>query len=123
MSKILFIEDDADLQKIYGEAFKRKGHEVIAVTDGNQGLFLAKKLKPNLILLDIMLPQGTNGFDVLEQLKKDEKLKKIPVIVLTNLETEKEIAMSIGVSDYLIKAHVTPNQVVERVGKTLRRLL
>ena len=119
MKKILLVEDDLDIQNIYGDLLRNKGYQVTGATNGNQGLHIIKTEKPDLVLLDIMLPGGINGFDILEQLKKDEDLKNIPVIILTNLETEKKVANKIGVTDYLIKANVGLNQLVERVNQYL----
>lgn len=121
MSKILLIEDDLDIQKIYSETLRLKGFDVIAVTTGTQGLKMARTMKPNLIILDIILPKGISGFDVLNELKRNEGLKNIPVIVLTNLETEKQVAKTLGISEYLIKTQVTPSLVVEKVIKHLKK--
>ena len=66
-----------------------------------------------------MLPGGMHGFDLLERLKADEKLKKIPVIVLTNLESEEKVAKDIGAIDYIVKVHVDPKDVMEKIKKVL----
>ena len=84
MKKILFIEDEAALQEAMGEALKQNNYKVIKALDGEIGIRLAKSEKPDLILLDLMLP-NKNGFEVLKELKSTEKAKDIPVIVLTNL--------------------------------------
>lgn len=119
MKKVLIIEDDYDIQKIYSELLKKKRIEVISAKDSKQGLALAKTQNPNLILLDIMLPGGLNGFDVLEKIKLIDGLTNVPVVVLTNLDSEKQIALSMGVSDYLVKANTKPSQVVEKVMEYL----
>lgn len=113
--KILLIEDDLDIQRIYSTKLGSQGYEVLLTVDALEGFDLAKKNKPNLIFLDIMLPGKLNGFELLEALKKDEALKSIPVIVLTNLDTEKQQAMQVGAQDYLIKANTDLNQIVEKV--------
>lgn len=118
MKKILFIEDDTEMQKIYKEAFATEEFETIPAYTADTGLDLARTQKPNLIILDIMLPGGKNGFDVLEALKKDEELKKIPVLVLTNLDSEKQVALKIGAHEYLVKANTSIAEVVTKV-KTL----
>jgi len=85
VQKILFVEDEPNLQKAIGEVLKQEGFEILAALDGEQGLNLAKKEKPDLILLDLILPKK-DGFEVLKELKESEEMKDIPVIVLTNLE-------------------------------------
>ena len=120
MAKILLIEDDSQLVKLYQDVFVDAGFKVLTATTGKKGLEYARSENPDLILLDIMLPNGMNGFDVLEQLEKDGKLKRIPVFVLTNLDSEEKVAKEIGAADYIIKAHVDPSEVVERVKKVLK---
>lgn len=115
MKKILIIEDDLHVRSIYQESFARLGIEILLAITSQQGLALAKEQHPDLILLDIMLPFGQNGFDVLEQLKRDPGLKHIPVIVLTNLDSERKSAMDIGAVDYLVKANTSIDDVVSRV--------
>ena len=117
--KVLIIEDDLDMQKIYGDLLRINNHEVISATDGARGFSFAQTKAPDIILLDLMLPGKLNGFDVLEKIKKDESLKNLPVIVLTNLDSEQNVAKSIGATNYLIKANVSPRQVVEKVEEHL----
>lgn len=85
-----------------------------AVT-GREGLTMVKTENPDLILLDVMLPGGMNGFDVLEDLKRTEATKNIPVIILTNLDSETNVAKSIGAKDYLVKANTTKDDLVKIV--------
>lgn len=120
MAKILLIEDDDLLQKLYKGKLSDEDFEVSVVSNGEAGLALAKSQKFNLILLDVMLPGGINGFDVLETLKKDKVLSQIPVIVLTNLESEEKVARKIGAVDYFAKTKVTPDQVVTRIREVLK---
>lgn len=117
--KILIIEDDSQLQKIYQNKLSGEGFEVYATSTGQDGLMLARTHKMDLIILDIMLPGGWNGFDFLEQLKRDEKLKNIPVFVLTNLDQEGKTAKSIGISDYIVKADTTIENVIQKIKKVL----
>ncbi|KKR27728.1 MAG: Two component transcriptional regulator, winged helix family [Candidatus Woesebacteria bacterium GW2011_GWA1_39_8] len=119
MKKVLVVDDDPDLQKIYSEKLTASGYETLLAPDATQALYLAKNNKPDLILLDIMLPPGANGFDVYEELQKDDDLKNIPVIVFTNLDTEKDMAEQMGIKDYIIKAELTPAQIVERVKEKI----
>lgn len=115
MKKILVVEDEAELQQIYLERLSQDGYKVLQAFDGKQGLALAKSEKPNLILLDIMLPGGMNGFDVLEQIKIDRDLFNIPVLMLTNLDTERQTALSIGAVDYIVKAESSIDSVMQKV--------
>ena len=116
--KILLVEDEAALRKTLGEVLKQEGYKMILAADGETGLMLAKTKKPDLILLDLVLPK-LHGFDVLTQLKSDPSTKQIPVIVLTNLEKIEDIekAIEMGATTYLIKARYSLEEVVEKVRK------
>jgi two-component system alkaline phosphatase synthesis response regulator PhoP len=118
--KILIIEDDRNLQIVYKQKFTSEGYEVMTATTGNQALTIARENKPDLILLDIMLPEGMNGFDVMEFLKRDQGLKDIPVIMFTNLDSERETAIQMGAVDYVVKANTS---IDELVGKVKTHLL
>ncbi len=118
MKTILVVEDNVELQGLYTQALTKVGYEVNCVaTVAQAGTVLQQEKKPDLVLLDIMLPGGKNGFDLLERLKNDEETKAIPVIVLTNLDSEEKVARQIGASDYIVKAEASMDQVVERVQK------
>jgi len=121
MKKILFIEDESALQKTFGEILKQEGYEMISALDGETGLRLAKSEKPDLILLDLILPK-IHGFDVLKKLKGDKETKDIPVIVLTNLEKIEDVdkALELGATTYLIKAQYSLEEVVEKIKKVLQ---
>ncbi len=99
MKRILIVEDDAEFQEIYKNKLAEEGFEVSNAYVGKQALEMLKGQKPDVILLDIILPGGMNGFDVLEQIKRNENLKSIPVIVLTNLDGEAKTAMEVGAVD------------------------
>ena len=114
---ILLIEDDQILQELYLESLSQEGFVVLQALNGKRGLQLAKIEKPDLILLDIMLPAGMNGFDVLKDLKSNQETKKIPVVMLTNLESEEKTARDMGAEDYLIKANLSIEQIVDKVKK------
>lgn len=118
MKKILLVEDEAALRKTLGTFLKQEGYKMILAADGEIGLRLAKSKKPDLILLDLVLPK-VHGFDVLAQLKSDPGTKQIPVIVLTNLEKIEDIekAIEMGATTYLIKARYSLEEVVEKVRK------
>ena len=115
---ILFIEDESVLQKTLGKVLRHEGYEVIPALDGETGFNLAKDQKPDLILLDLILPK-VHGFEVLRRLKKDPEVKKIPVIILTNLESMDDInkALELGATTYLVKTSYSLDEVVEKVKK------
>ena len=117
---ILFIEDESALQKTFGEILKQEGYEMISALDGEVGLRLAKDKKPDLILLDLILPR-IHGFEVLKKLKEDKETKEIPIIVLTNLEGIGDVdkAIELGATTYLVKAQYTLEEVVEKIKKAL----
>ena len=118
--KILIVDEDTSLLKAYRAMFEPKGISVVGATTGQEGLTFVSGEKPDVILLDIMLPGGMNGFDVLEQLKKNPATKQIPVIVLTNLDTEEKVAKTIGATDYLVKANTTKDEIVKLVMNSLQ---
>jgi len=121
MKKILFIEDAMALQKTFGDILRKESYEIISALDGEEGLKLAKTEKPDLILLDLILPK-VNGFEVLRRLKEDPETKKIPIIVLTNLEDIEDInkALELGVTTYLVKASYSPEEVLEKIKENLK---
>ena len=114
--KILFVEDEPSLQKAISELLTQEGFEIFSAIDGEEGLEMAKKEKPNLILLDLILPKK-DGFEVLKELKADSELKDIPVIVLTNLEGmgNVEKALELGATTYLVKANYELEDVVTKI--------
>jgi DNA-binding response OmpR family regulator len=120
--KILLVEDDMFLSKIMEERLQDEGWEVNLAGNGEEGLQKAKSYLPDLILLDMILPK-MNGFEVLEALKKDEKTKKIPVIVLSNLGQDEDIknAKKIGAADYLVKSNFSIKAIVEKINKIFSR--
>ncbi len=119
-TKILLIEDDPFLSSMYSTKFEMENFYVSSAEDGEKGLKLALNEKPDIILLDILMPK-MNGFEVLEKLKANEETNKIPVILLTNLNQKDEIerGMSLGANDYLIKAHFMPSEVVDKIKKII----
>ncbi|HUV46511.1 MAG TPA: response regulator [Candidatus Bathyarchaeia archaeon] len=121
MGKILIIEDDSLIAKVFSTRLESDGHEVFTAEDGNVGLLLAKKEIPDVLLLDLMMPK-VSGLEVLEQLKKDPRTQKIPVLVYSNLGREKEIsqAKALGASEFITKADSTPQQVVEKIESYLK---
>jgi len=115
-------EDDPLMSRMYERAFRLGGHELTLAHDGEEALASLQKMdeKPTLILLDIMMPK-MNGFDVLRKIKEDEKLKSIPVIMLTNLagESDAEKALGLGAVLYLVKSQYDPKQIVGKVQEII----
>ena len=118
--KVLLIEDDRFLSEMYATKLAGSGFEVETAFDGEEGLAKVKSFKPALVLLDIVLPKK-DGFEVLKALKDNGFLAETKVIALTNLGQKEEVAkgMSLGASDYIIKAHFTPTEVVAKAKKLL----
>lgn len=104
---------------MYTQLLTSKQYDVVTAHDGSTGLTLVRSDKPDLVILDIMLPGGMNGFDVLEELKRNEQTKQIPVLVLTNLDSEEKVAREIGAQYYLVKAHNPPEKVLEKMRELL----
>jgi len=121
MKKILIIEDEKILSDMYTEKLYREGFKIVSATTSSEGLRLAKKEKPELILLDILLPKE-NGISFLEKLRKNPKTANIKVLVFSNYddpETKKK-AKNLGVENYLIKTNYTPKEMVERIREYLK---
>jgi DNA-binding response OmpR family regulator len=113
---ILLIEDDRFLRKAAEAALRRHGFAVITAPDGVEGLRLARSERPDLVLLDLIMP-GMQGFEVLKLLKADAETAAIPVVVLSNLGQDGDVrqAMTGGAADYLIKAELRLEDLVRRV--------
>ncbi len=121
-TKILIIEDDKFLRELISHKITKEGFMVEEAADGEEGLEKIKKLKPNLILLDLILP-GIDGFEVLKRLKEDISLSFIPVIILSNLGQREDIEKSLrlGAVDFLVKAHFTPDEIVSKIKNVLEK--
>ncbi len=119
-TSVLIIEDDTFLANIYKTKFEMEGFKVSVSENGEVGLADAKKKKPQIILLDILLPK-MDGFTVLKHLKGEAETKDIPVILLTNLGQKDDVekGLELGAVDYLIKAHFKPSETVDKVKKVL----
>lgn len=120
MKTILFIEDESMLQKTFQDLLTQEGYSILSALDGEIGFSMAKEKKPDLILLDLILPR-MDGFEVLKALKEDEVTKGIPVIVLTNLESVQDIerALELGATTYLVKANYTLDEVLEKIRQII----
>lgn len=116
MSKILIIEDEIALRSALSIKLKKEGFEVLEAQNGQQGLDLAATQKPDLVLLDIIMP-GMNGFDVLKNIKSNAGLVNVPVIVLTNLpeESAKEKVKELGGTEYLVKSNMPLEELVAKI--------
>ena len=117
---VLLIEDDNFLIDIYKTKFEMEGFKVSVSDNGESGLEDVKKKKPDVVLLDILLPK-MDGFAVLKKMKEDKDIKDIPVILLTNLGQKDDVdkGLKLGAVDYLIKAHYKPSETVDKVKKVL----
>jgi len=119
--KVLIVEDEESLAQMYKTKFEREGYQVIIAEDGVAGLELAAKDQPDIILLDIILPQK-DGFMVLKELKENKITKDIKVLMLTNLGQDEDVVKGkkLGAIDYLVKANLTPAQLVDKVVEHLK---
>jgi len=120
--KILMIEDDHFLRKIYRDKLTRAGFEFIEATNGLEGTNKVISEKPDLVLLDLILPRK-NGFDVLIDMQRNKKTRNIPVIILSNLGQESDVqkGLALGAKDFLVKSEVNLSQVVEIVKEWVAR--
>ncbi|HEB13700.1 MAG TPA: response regulator [candidate division CPR3 bacterium] len=121
MSKILLVEDDPLLIDIYTTKFKEYDFEVQVENDGAKVVEQVKKFKPDLVVLDIVLPH-MDGWDILRQIRNDKQLRKTKILILSNLGQKDEVdrGMGLGVMKYLIKADYTPTQVADEIQKLLQ---
>jgi len=118
--KILIIEDEKDLVNVLEKKLLYEGYEVSIAYDGQEGIDKIKAINPDLIILDIVMPK-MNGFEVLENLKKDKKFSSIPVIVLSNsgYSVDLDKVLDLGAVDYLIKAEFDLDEVIKKIEKTI----
>lgn len=120
--KIMIVEDDSFVMDIYQTKLNQEGYEVLPAENGAEAIKKLEKEIPDLILLDIIMPY-VDGLQVLRKIKADEKLKDIPVILLTNLSQKENIneGLGLGADDYLIKSHFTPSEVLEKIKKYIKK--
>jgi len=119
--KILIIEDDKFVRELIAQKLTEEGYEALMTVDGEEGMVQIKEKKPDLVLLDLILP-GIDGFEVLSRMKADPNLAQIPVVILSNLGQKEEIerGLKLGAIDYMIKAHFTPREIIEKVNSVLK---
>ncbi len=121
MKKLLIVEDEAILMEMYLAKFAKQDLIILSASSAEQGFAVAKKEKPDLILLDILLPQG-NGIDFLKKIRNDEEIKNLKVLTFSNfddIDTKKQ-ALELGSIDYLIKTNYTPNQIYKIIQNILK---
>ena len=118
---ILIIEDDKFLKELIARKLTEEGFGVSEAVDGEEGIKKIKEEKPDLVLLDLILP-GIDGFEVLSQMRKESALSSIPVIILSNLGQKEDVekGLKMGAVDYLIKAHFTPGEIIDKIKAALK---
>jgi CheY-like chemotaxis protein len=120
--KILIVEDEPGFRRTYSDLFKHFGHQVIEADNGQEGLEMAKGQRPDLILLDLVMPK-MDGYSVLEKLRGDGLTKELPVIIFSVLGEQSDIqrALDMGANDYIIKGSYSPNEVLAKIGQFLAK--
>jgi DNA-binding response OmpR family regulator len=121
MAKVFIIDDDPLIIRMYQTKFQNQGYDVETAADGDEALKKVLNIKPDIILLDIMMPK-VNGLEVLKNLKGNKDTKLIPVIILTNLglsEADEQKSIELGAVTYIIKANYTPAEIVAKVKEIL----
>lgn len=120
MNRILIVEDEEFIKRALEDNLGAEGYSVSTAGNGDEAIASLRKAKPNLILLDLLMP-GRDGFFVLEELKKNSEWKLIPVVVLSNLggDTELKRALELGADDYFVKSQHPIEEVVEKVKEYL----
>ena len=120
MKKILIIEDEEILLSLLQKKLIEEGYDVSIAVNGEQGLEIMRKIIPDLVLLDIVMPKK-DGFEVMEEMHNDEALKNIPIVIISNSGQEVELdrAKELGAKDWLVKTEFDPMEVVEKVKKQI----
>lgn len=120
--RVLVVEDDQFLRDLIVKKLEEEGLSTVQAIDGEEGLRLLREKSPVIVLLDLILP-GIDGFDVLKQAKADPSIAKIPIIILSNLGQKDDIerGLNLGATDYLIKAHFTPGEIVQKVKEIVSK--
>lgn len=119
---ILIVEDEAGFRRTYSDLFKHFGHEVSEAENGDRGLEAALTKRPDLILLDLVMP-GMSGYELLAKLKQDAATENIPVIIFSVLGEHSDIqrALDLGANDYIVKGFYSPTEVLGKIGKFLAK--
>ncbi len=116
MKKVIIVDDDELLRKLLTRKLKEEGYEVVLAVDGKEGVEKIKEEKPDLILMDIVMP-NMDGFQAMEEIQKDESISHIPIVVVSNSGQPVEIdrAKKLGASDWLVKTEFDPQEVINKV--------
>lgn len=120
--KVLVVDDDEFLLEMYVLKFREAGFEVIMAQNGKEAIDKASQHQPDIVLLDIVLP-GTDGFEALREIKKKKLSPNSRIVMLTNLgqKDDTEKGMKLGADDYIVKAHFTPSEVVQKIEEMLSK--
>jgi len=128
LGRILFVEDEKFLLDMYQSYFEKNGYDFLTTDNIKKALTITEFEQPNAVLLDIIIPKPENtvaeqGYEYLEAVKKNPKIKDIPIIVFTNLDTDKdrEKCQRIGAAAYIFKNATTPKQVLDTVAKIIEK--
>ncbi len=122
MAKVLIVEDEAFLSQALTDKMRKAGFEVDAAMDGEEGIAKIKTFKPSIVLLDLLMPKK-NGHDVLTEIKKIEKFKDLPIVILSNFGDKSEIkkAMAEGARDYFVKANLKLGELVVKINEYIKK--
>jgi DNA-binding response OmpR family regulator len=118
---ILIVEDDRFLRELIARKLVKEDFNISEAIDGEEGIKKIKEEKPDLVLLDLILP-GIDGFEVMSKMREDPSITRIPVIILSNLGQREDVerGLKLGAVDYLIKAHFTPGEIIEKIKLALK---
>ncbi len=118
--RILLVEDEEIIVDLLQRKLEKEGYEVIVTVDGEMGIEKMKEIRPDIVLLDIVMPK-MGGFEVMEKMREDDILKNVPVIIISNSGQPVELdrAKELGARDWLIKAEFDPQEVVDKVAKQI----
>lgn len=119
-NRILIVEDDQFLRELIVQKLTKENFDIVEAQDGEEGIKMIQTENPDIVLLDLILP-GIDGFEVLSRAKNDPKTAHVPIIILSNLGQEEDVqrGLQLGAVDYMVKAHFTPGEIVERVRSIL----
>lgn len=120
--KVLIIEDEVSLLDVLQKKLEKEGYQVFAAYDGEEGLRQMEAVKPDVVLLDIVMPR-INGMEVLQKMQQSESMSQIPVLIISNSGGPIEIdrALKLGAKDYIIKTEFDPQEVLEKMAKILAK--
>jgi len=118
--KVLVVEDDRFLRELITQKLTREGYDVSEAVDGEDGVKKAEEKKPDIILMDLILP-GIDGFEAITRIKENPEFESTPIIILSNLGQRDDVerGLKLGAVDFLIKAHFTPGEIIEKIQKVL----